>query len=30
MAIKVADFYQTNPFPDDVKRPFYLRFREDG
>ena len=30
MAIKVSDFYQSNPFPDDVKRPFYLRFREDG
>jgi Uma2 family endonuclease len=30
MAIKVADFYQSNPFPEDVKRPFYLRFREDG
>lgn len=30
MAIKVSDFYQSNPFPDNVKRPFYLRFREDG
>lgn len=30
MTIKVADIYQSNPFPDDVKRPFYLRFREDG
>ena len=30
LIIKVADIYQSNPFPDDVKRPFYLRFREDG
>jgi len=30
MSIKVADFYQSNPFPEDTKRPFYLRFREDG
>jgi Uma2 family endonuclease len=30
LTIKVADVYQSNPFPDDVKRPFYLRFREDG
>ena len=30
LILKFADFYQSNPFPDDVKRPFYLRFREDG
>jgi Uma2 family endonuclease len=30
LTLKVADFYKSNPFPDDVERPFYLRFREDG
>lgn len=30
LKIKVEHFYQSNPFPDDVKRPFYLRHREDG
>lgn len=30
LTMKVADFYQSNPFPEDTPRPFYLRFREDG
>ncbi|MBG7606878.1 MAG: Uma2 family endonuclease [Verrucomicrobia bacterium] len=30
LTLNVADFYQSNPFPEDVQRPFYLRFREDG
>lgn len=30
LILKVAELYQSNPFPDDVKRPFYLRYREDG
>ncbi len=30
LTLKVSEFYQTNPFPADVERPFYLRSREDG
>lgn len=30
LSIPVSAFYQTTPFPDDVERPWYLRYREDG
>lgn len=30
LTLKVTDIYQSNPFPADIERPFYLRFREDG
>ncbi len=30
LKVRVADFYRSNPFPDDVERPWYLRYREDG
>ena len=30
LTIPVAAFYQTATFPDDVERPWYLRYREDG
>lgn len=30
LAIPVSAFYQSAPFPDDVERPWYLRYREDG
>lgn len=30
LTLKVADIYQSNPFPEDIERPYYLRFREDG
>ena len=28
--VLVSAFYQTAPFPEDVERPWYLRYREDG
>jgi Uma2 family endonuclease len=30
LTVTVADFYQSSPFPEDVERPWYLRYREDG
>ncbi len=30
LTIPVSAFYQTATFPDDVERPWYLRYREDG
>lgn len=30
LTLTVADFYRAAPFPDDVKRPWYLINREDG
>lgn len=30
LKLRVADFYRSSPFPDDVERPWYLRHREDG
>lgn len=30
LSVPVSAFYQTSPFPDDVQRPWYLRYREDG
>lgn len=30
LTIAVGDFYRSAPFPDDVKRPWYLINREDG
>ncbi len=30
LKLRVDDFYRSNPFPEDVVRPWYLRFREDG
>ncbi len=30
LAVPVSAFYQTATFPDDVERPWYLRYREDG
>lgn len=30
LTVTVAAFYQSSPFPDDVERPWYLRYREDG
>ncbi len=30
LTLKVSDFYVSNPFPDDVERPWYLRNRQDG
>ncbi len=30
LTIPVSAFYQTASFPDDVERPWYLRYREDG
>jgi hypothetical protein len=30
LTLPVSAFYRTAPFPDDVARPWYLRFREDG
>ena len=30
LKLSVADFYRSSPFPDDVERPWYLRYREDG
>jgi len=30
LTLKVADFYASTPFPEDIERPYYLRFREDG
>ncbi|MCW1887581.1 Uma2 family endonuclease [Luteolibacter flavescens] len=30
LTLTVADFYRSAPFPDDVKRPWYLINREDG
>ncbi|MCX6867735.1 MAG: Uma2 family endonuclease [Verrucomicrobia bacterium] len=30
LTLYVSDFYRSAPFPDDVIRPWYLRYREDG
>lgn len=30
LTLTVSDIYQSNPFPEDIERPYYLRFREDG
>ncbi len=30
LTLTVADFYRSAPFPEDVKRPWYLINREDG
>jgi len=30
LTLKVSDFYQSNPFRENIERPYYLRFREDG
>jgi len=30
LSIPVSAFYQSSPFPDDIERPWYLRYREDG
>ena len=30
LTVRVSAFYQTATFPDDVERPWYLRYREDG
>ena len=30
LRLKVSEFYLSNPFPDDVARPWYLTNRQDG
>lgn len=30
LTLPVSAFYRAAPFPDDVARPWYLRYREDG
>jgi Uma2 family endonuclease len=30
LTVPVSAFYRSAPFPDDVIRPWYLRYREDG
>lgn len=30
LTLKVEDFYASAPFREDIERPYYLRFREDG